>query len=76
VTDYYIVFEYQYDPRNEIPVEVYTDRWNAESAQLNLQQIRATAYNKSRAKSFKEGFAVGERKTAQDYAHQYSIKEV
>lgn len=76
MTTYYILFEIIHDPRGQKAVEVHTDRYDVEYAQLNLQQERADSYNRSRAKSFKAGLAVAEKHTADYYANYFSIQEV
>jgi len=76
MTTYYLVFELVDDPRQHTPVEVHTDRYDAESSQLLLQQDRADEYNKARTKAFKEGRAFSGKKSAADYSHRFRIEEV
>ena len=76
MTTYYILFEHSNDPRGEKPVEVHTDQYDAESAQLNRQQDLAIEHNKRRAKTYRDGHAVGEKLTADFYKNYFSIQEV
>ncbi len=75
MTDY-IIFERIDDPRNDKPVEVHEDRYEAEASQLMLQQDRADEYNKARTKAFKDGRAFCEKKTSADFTYRFKIEEV
>jgi hypothetical protein len=72
----YILFEHTNDPYGRKAVQVHDDRWEAEAAQLVLQQDKATEYNKARARAYRAGQGFSAQRTAAHYVNDYSIQEV